>query len=141
MKTPQNTSGGSFFVRHWLPVIAVAALMFFLSAQPDLRSPFPGEYDFILRKIAHITEYGLFGFFLMRALRYGHKMPLREATLITLGIGVLYAASDEYHQKFVHGRHDDVLDVLIDTAGAGIGIFIAGRWQGFLKRLSSWRSL
>ncbi len=35
---------------------------------------------------------------------------------------VLYAVEDEIHQTFVEGRHGSPLDVLIDTAGATIGL-------------------
>jgi VanZ family protein len=37
---------------------------------------------------------------------------------------VLYAVSDEVHQLFVPGRGAQVTDVLIDNAGAFVGIGI-----------------
>ena len=33
---------------------------------------------------------------------------------------VPYAATDEYHQTFVEGRHGTPVDWLIDTAGAAV---------------------
>jgi len=42
--------------------------------------------------------------------------------LFSLGICVLYAVSDEVHQLFVPGRGRQVRDVLIDSAGAIVGI-------------------
>ena len=35
------------------------------------------------------------------------------------------ARSDEFHQLFVPGRGAQVKDVLIDTAGAIVGIFVS----------------
>lgn len=47
------------------------------------------------------------------------------AWLIPLLIGFLYAVSDEIHQYFVPGRAMQARDVLIDTAGVLLGIWIA----------------
>ena len=35
---------------------------------------------------------------------------------------IIYAISDEIHQSFVPGRGPQLLDVIIDTSGASIGI-------------------
>ena len=46
--------------------------------------------------------------------------------LLALLIGVLYAASDEYHQSLVPGRDSDVYDWVADSIGlaAGIGAMV-----------------
>jgi len=44
--------------------------------------------------------------------------------LVSLGVGLLYAISDEYHQSFVIGRGPSILDVGIDTAGVFAGILM-----------------
>jgi VanZ family protein len=97
---------------HWLPVLLWAALIFVLSSVPDLSSGL-GGWDLLLRKIAHITEYAILALLLARALQ-------REVPAFALGI--LYAASDEFHQSFVQGRHGAPLDVAIDSIGLLIGI-------------------
>lgn len=51
--------------------------------------------------------------------------------LIPLLIGFLYAVSDEIHQHFVPGRAMQARDVLIDTAGVLLGIWIA---RGIIRR-------
>ena len=53
------------------------------------------------------------------------------AGLIPLLIGFLYAVSDEIHQHFVPGRAMQARDVLIDTAGVLLGIWIA---RGIIRR-------
>jgi VanZ family protein len=102
------------------PPLALMALIFVLSAQPDLNSGL-GTWDTVLRKLAHMTEYGLLWFLWWRALGYGHPGP---AIAIALG----YAATDELHQTFVHGRHGSPLDWAIDAAGVGVaGALVVAR--------------
>jgi VanZ family protein len=98
----------------WAPPIALMAVIFVLSAQPDLNSGL-GTLDTILRKLAHMAEYGLLVFLLWRALRA--SVPDRPAVAVALALGVLYAVSDEWHQSFVEGRHGTPVDVLIDSVG------------------------
>jgi VanZ family protein len=95
-------------------VILWAAVIFALSSVPSLSSGL-GTWDEVLRKCAHVTEYAILGFLLLRAI--GREWP-------ALGVGILYAATDELHQHFVHGRHASPVDVAIDTVGLLIGIFL-----------------
>src|SRR4051794_32139857 len=92
----------------WLPPLVLMAVIFFLSAPPDLNSR-PGTIDLIGRKIIHASEYGLLTFLWWRALR---NVPLAAT------IAVAYAVTDEFHQHFVHGRHASPIDVSIDALGA-----------------------
>jgi VanZ family protein len=109
------------FTRVWLPVLAWAAVIFALSAIPDLGTGL-GGWDLVLRKIAHAAEYALLGALLVRA-------TTRPGPAFALG--VLYAVSDEIHQAFVPGRHGAPLDVAIDAVGVGIGILL---WQSVQSR-------
>jgi VanZ family protein len=98
----------------WAPPIALMGVIFALSAQPDLSSGL-GTADLVLRKIAHMAEYGLLVFLWWRALRT--RAPARAAIAAAFAIGLAYAATDEYHQSFVEGRHGTPVDVLVDAAG------------------------
>ena len=101
----------------WLPPLALMALIFALSAQPDLNSGL-GVVDLVGRKIVHFLEYTLLAFLLWRALRSAGSV--RRPALVALAIASLYAATDEWHQSFVHGRHASAVDWGIDTAGAAL---------------------
>ncbi len=101
----------------YAPPLALMALIFFLSAQSDLSTGL-GVWDLIGRKIVHATEYGVLFVLWWRAL--GYRNPVAAAA-ITVG----YAATDELHQTFVHGRHGTPVDVLIDAAGVAIAARIA----------------
>ena len=98
----------------WLPVFAWAAVIFAFSSIPSLSTGL-GTWDTILRKGAHIAEYAILGALLYRALG-------REA--LALGVGIAYAATDEFHQRFVHGRHSSPVDVAIDAVGLALGMLV-----------------
>jgi len=93
-----------------------AGFIFFLSSQPDLKSGLPNEWDFFLRKLAHITEYAILTFLLIRALSE-YQLSERKILVFSVSLAVFYAFSDEYHQYFILGRVGAVSDVLIDCFG------------------------
>lgn len=99
-----------------LAPLALMTVIFILSAQPDLDSGF-GLLDLILRKLAHATEYALLTMLWAWALRPATRLNVVAA----IAVALVYAASDEYHQTFVEGRHGTVGDVVID----GIGVAVA----------------
>lgn len=70
---------------------------------------------FIVRKIAHITEYFILAILMYNVFKdyFSNNKPY----LITLILSILYACSDEIHQFFVVGRECLPRDVLIDTIG------------------------
>ena len=72
----------------------------------------------ILRKLAHMTEFGLLWFLWWRALGYGNRA-------VPAAIAIGYAITDEIHQSFVEGRHGAIVDVLIDSAGVLLAIAVA----------------
>jgi VanZ family protein len=96
----------------YAPPLAVMALIYALSATPDLSSGL-GRWDLLLRKLAHISIFAALWLTLARATHW------RRPILATV-IALLYASSDEYHQTFVHGRHGTPVDVAIDAFGMGV---------------------
>ena len=102
--------------RLWVPVVLWAALIFGFSSIPSLSTGL-GTWDLLLRKLAHLAEYAVLGALLARAL---------GSPAIALGIGALYAVSDEIHQHFVRGRHGVWYDVLVDAVGIAGGVVV---WQ------------
>jgi VanZ family protein len=106
-------------VARFAPPLALMALIFVLSAQPDLNSGL-GLLDTILRKLAHMAEFGLLWFLWWRALGYGNR-------LVPALIAIAYAITDELHQTTVEGRVGSPVDVLIDTAGVALAVLVARR--------------
>jgi VanZ family protein len=111
--------GAMTLAGRFLPPLVLMGLIFFLSAQPDLGTGL-GVWDTILRKAAHMTEYGVLWWLWHRALGYRH--PAAAAA-----IAVAFAATDELHQHFVTGRHGTPVDVAIDAVGVAIAIAVTRR--------------
>ena len=105
----------------WLLVVWWMGVIFALSATPSLASPFEPVYDFILRKLAHVTVYMVLTLLVYGALRQ-HMAHPTHAWLLAMCVAAVYAGSDEWHQTFVPGRAGTVRDVMIDSMG------IVGAW-------------
>lgn len=111
--------------------LALMALIFILSAQPDLDSGL-GTLDLVLRKLAHATEFALLTLLWAWALRPATRLNVPLAALIAL----VYAASDEFHQTFVAGRSGTPADVLIDALGVGIALALLRYHRGVRSALT-----
>ncbi len=100
------------------------ALIFYLSAQPDLSSGL--SWDRYLRKVGHMAVFGALALLWWRALRTASPLP---AIVITIA----YAITDEWHQTFTAGRHGAATDVLIDLTGAVLAVLAVrasrARWR------------
>jgi len=112
-------------VGRFAPPLALMALIFYLSSLSSVGTGL-GTFDFVLRKLAHMTEFGLLWVLLHRALRW--QAPWAAAVAV-----VLYAAIDELHQSFVDGRHGTPVDVFIDAAGVAVAALVLrasrARWR------------
>ena len=116
------------FIRNHLPVLFMAAGIFLLSSVPSLKAPGLGFH--LQDKFYHFMEYAIFGLLLCRSADAwpGISIP---ASLIALLAGILYAASDEWHQTLVPGREGDLADFMADTAGLAVAVTI---WSLLRKR-------
>jgi hypothetical protein len=106
------------------------ALIFTLSAQPDLNSGL-GDVDLVGRKLVHAAEFGLLWWLWLRALDTIPGIRFRRAgpRLLAAVIAAAYAATDEWHQTFVHGRHGTPVDWCIDCGGIAVAILLTRRVQ------------
>src|SRR5215204_1177284 len=60
---------------------------------------------FVVRKLAHFSEYALLGLFAARAFRASPNLTIhRYWFVISVALIVIYALLDEYHQSFVPTR-------------------------------------
>ena len=125
---------------NWLPAIAWACLISILSTDtfssdhtsliiiPALRWLFPHAgretlelMHAFIRKSAHVTEYFVLSYFLMRALRGKNPGWKLQWAIWAVVIAAGYASLDEFHQSFVASRTASPWDALLDTAGASVG--------------------
>ena len=106
-------------IKLWFPVFLWCALIYYLSSIPSLKSDFSSDIDFILRKIAHMAEYGILTILLFRAYYKSNGFAIRKSISFAIIFALTYALADEYHQSFVFGRQGSLNDVFID----GLGVF------------------
>jgi VanZ family protein len=142
--------------RHWLPVVLWMAFIFLMSSElgsathtsriieplvqwikPDAT---PEQFEFVhfvVRKLAHLTEYAVLGLLVFRALKRSRRSPATKFSWQTAGLTLLiaaaYAATDEWHQTFVPGRTPAFGDVLIDSSGALISLLAVCLWTHFFS--------
>jgi VanZ family protein len=119
---PINSLLVNSLFRYWLPPVLWMGVIFILSAQSTLPRHPDARFDLILKKAAHMIEYGMLAFLLWRALSRGRGALSRSALVTAFVVSVLYAASDEYHQTFVPGRKGTLVDVGFDTVGALVAL-------------------
>ena len=112
-------SSDSFNAANTSRIIGPLVLWLFPNTSPETLA----TIHFIIRKLAHFTEYAILGVLAARAFRTSPRWFLISAVLI-----IVYALLDEYHQSFVPSRTASVFDSFIDMAG-GISalIFISRR--------------
>jgi VanZ family protein len=101
-------------------------LIWYLSDQPDLKSNL--EQDFLLRKVAHVTEFAVLTFMVS----YAGRFSFSRRSTVTLAVvwAAIYAGLDEWHQSWVMGRHGSLVDVGIDVVGIVVAIII---WLAITK--------
>lgn len=78
-----------------------------------------------LRKVMHASVYLVLAF--LAIVFFNVLMNNKHywiALILTLIISIGFAVSDEIHQTYVSGRTGQFLDVVIDSIGALVGIFI-----------------
>ena len=74
--------------------------------------------SFIIRKIAHFSEY-----FILGMLMYNMMHNFNKKYYIAMIICILCASLDELYQSFIPGRSSKILDVIIDSSGAILGVY------------------
>ena len=78
-----------------------------------------GLLSLIIRKLAHFTEYFILGLLVINLItRYDKKI------IIAILLCIIYATSDEIHQIFVSGRSCQITDIMIDSLGSIMGIYL-----------------
>ena len=92
---------------------------------PEKQETIRSTVSFVVRKLAHFSEYALLGFSLMLHIaQIEKKIAVRLPWLWSWAAGTLYAASDEFHQGFVAGRGPSLRDVMIDSSGVIAGTLL-----------------
>lgn len=129
-----------------LAVIAWAVVIFLFSAQNgkessglsgkllillyNLSGYYPDEHaqeimSLLIRKAAHMTEFGLLGLLVLNAVYRGFGR-FKGIWIASFAISSAYAATDELHQLFVPERSGRFTDWMIDSTG--ILLWLLAAW-------------
>ncbi len=74
----------------------------------------------LIRKSAHVFEYAVLATLWRRAV---------GASWRALGLAVITAALDEFHQSFEPGRGASIYDVLLDSSAAAAALALVAVWR------------
>ncbi len=126
------------FLRYYLPAIVWAAFIFLFSSLPDLKIGAASvSAEVVLRKLAHLAEYGVFSWLMFRIFYQERYFDFKSAAVLSLSSTILFAISDEMHQLYVTDRAGRIIDVIVDVLGGLLTIevisFFAGS-KAYLRR-------
>jgi hypothetical protein len=116
LKSWQKLSWSRWLV-DFVPLIFWLALIFAVSARSTLVVIEHEAAEKLFYKGAHMLVYAVLAWLWWRAISPERRIAWSVLLLAWL-FTVLYAISDEIHQRFVPGRHGQLADVLFDAAGA-----------------------
>lgn len=92
---------------------------------PGFSPEFLGAVHFLIRKTAHLSEYGVLAVLWRRA---------TGRSWIALALAVLTASVDEFRQLFTPGREGSAYDVLLDGTGAAAFLALVSTLRSRLGR-------
>jgi len=117
--------------RHFQKYEKYISLIFWLAAIYYLSNNTLNEFvivtdwwEFIIRKLAHMFEYGVLTYLIFRILGQTEKRHVNWNLFWSFAFTIMYAISDEYHQSFITGRTGTYRDVIIDSAGSLVAIWL-----------------
>ena len=103
---------------------AVVQILGIVMDKEEITPPVISKFQLPIRKLAHFGIYMLLGFCMISAFEKTFKIKLWLNAVLSELACVLYATSDEFHQSFSENRGPSVVDVLIDSSGAIVGILM-----------------
>jgi len=108
----------------WVILAFWLAAIFYLSSKSLGFVVYIDWWEYLIRKLAHMFEFGVLAFLLFRILGQTEKRHVNWNLFWAFAFTVMYSISDEYHQTFVPGRTGTYTDVLIDSVGALVAIWL-----------------
>lgn len=99
------------------------------------RLRFVESMQFITRKAAHFSCYGVLGLLSFLSVVTYRKAAYGLRVVLSAFICLLYAVSDEVHQLYVPGRSGELRDVCIDFSGSLLAIISAALIARLSKKI------
>jgi VanZ family protein len=128
----------------WLTTLGWAALIFYLSTgifgsaftawllqqilnllRVTVSADVFASLHFLIRKLAHVTEYTMYGMLLYGSFGGGRDFTWKARRAVwCVAIAAAYSLTDELHQSLVPGRAASLTDCGIDAAGAALAMIL-----------------
>ena len=98
---------------------------------PSLRPVHADLIHYLVRKSAHVTEYGILALLWRRAFLRDTGLEPGSGGWAALGVCLIVATIDERHQAFIPSRTGTAADIVLDTVAAAAAIVCAqvGWWR------------
>jgi VanZ family protein len=117
-------STDSFSADNTSRIIGPLVLWLFPNTSPETMA----TIHFVVRKIAHFTEYAILAYLAARAFRTSPRPAVANRWfIISLALVVCYALLDEYHQSFVPSRTASIYDSFVDMIGGLVALVVIRR--------------
>jgi VanZ family protein len=94
----------------------------------QLSGPWLEFLNFLIRKSAHVVEYGILTVLAVRAFQRDRPGWRWRSAFGAITLSLLYASLDEWHQKFVDSRTGTIIDVGVDAIGVLLAIGLCWLW-------------
>ncbi len=112
------------------PSVLIMAIIYYFSSQTgsELQGLFPFLDSF---NWGHLVAY------FVLALSYYWALStyrMKYIYIVVIVLCLLYGVTDEWHQSFVPNRTPDIADLINDTIGASIAMFLVSRFRKFVTK-------
>ena len=117
----KKESGFISTIYWWGPSVLWMTVIFFLSSRHSVTVSPEYVWNFLFFKMLHLIEYAVLFLLNARAVNRGRTNADRTNRYVwAFALTILYAVTDEFHQRFVPSREGRLRDVIIDAIGAGL---------------------
>lgn len=97
---------------------------------PDITDASLIQVHFIVRKLAHFTEYAILALLAARAFLSSPNEKLRQGWyMASFALVAVCALLDEYHQSFLDSRTGTIYDSFIDMSGGATALVFVMVWR------------
>jgi VanZ family protein len=117
----KKESGFISVIYWWGPSVLWMTVIFSLSSRHSVTVSPEYVWNFLFFKTLHLIEYAVLFLLNVRAVNRGRTNADRTNRYVwAFALTILYAVTDEFHQRFVPSREGRLRDVIIDAIGAGL---------------------
>ncbi len=116
-----------------LPILLASVAIIIASSRQDIQLPDLGLWN--TDKLLHLIAYFFYGIFLLIFINGNFKLSKGKTILIAIVVGLLFAASDEWHQSFVPGRTASIYDFIADAIGIALSTIFNTKIAAALNKI------